>query len=347
MDILDTLPFDYTRPEARELRDLLANLYYRDTDIVRLADAINFPRSEIPFRDTAQATWHDLLSEARNRTTLRTLIEYILEDGRAGAISGRLTELLADAPITDAPNTKTLPHPVTPFDISRAEKITGSRPTFLDLSFFHRCLAVAPAVVRVVSVFSKSRSTGTGVLISENLVLTNHHVLFDWERQHERAKAVQIWFGYETASNGKPRRHQIVSGRTDRILGDPHYDWATIPLANSPSSDFRPVSPYLKSTISIGDGVCIIQHVHGLPKQIAFQDNMMVWRNNDFLLYLTDTDEGSSGSPVFDENWRLIGLHRGHEEAGTSDRPEVVNVGVSMDTIMDGLHSLRSRPQAR
>ena len=34
---LDALPFDWTRPESRALRDLLAGAYYREQAVVQLA----------------------------------------------------------------------------------------------------------------------------------------------------------------------------------------------------------------------------------------------------------------------------------------------------------------------
>jgi len=56
--------------------------------------------------------------------------------------------------------------------------------------------------------------------------------------------------------------------------------------------------------------VNIIQHPGGGPKQYATVNNRLVdLRDDGFLLYETDTLEGSSGAPVFSQYWETIGLH--------------------------------------
>jgi endonuclease G len=66
----------------------------------------------------------------------------------------------------------------------------------------------------------------------------------------------------------------------------------------------------VKGKIRKGDPVNIIQHPHGKPKQYATVNNQLLdLRDDGFLLYETDTLEGSSGSPVFNQHWETIGLH--------------------------------------
>jgi len=65
-----------------------------------------------------------------------------------------------------------------------------------------------------------------------------------------------------------------------------------------------------KGKILKGDPVNIIQHPEGGPKQYATVNNHLLdLRDDGFLLYETDTLEGSSGSPVFNQHWETIGLH--------------------------------------
>src|SRR5205814_4157357 len=61
-----------------------------------------------------------------------------------------------------------------------------------------------------------------------------------------------------------------------------------------------------------GECVTIIQHPKGDPKQIALRENEVLHLpgNEDaFLHYQTDTHPGSSGSPVFNDNWEVVALH--------------------------------------
>ena len=55
--------------------------------------------------------------------------------------------------------------------------------------------------------------------------------------------------------------------------------------------------------------VNIVQHPNGEPKQLAARQNRLVDLVEDFLHYETDTAPGSSGSPVFNDQWEVVGLH--------------------------------------
>ncbi|MEH2083397.1 MAG: LamG-like jellyroll fold domain-containing protein [Nostoc sp.] len=58
-----------------------------------------------------------------------------------------------------------------------------------------------------------------------------------------------------------------------------------------------------------GDSVIIVQHPKGKPKQMASNNVIYNGLYKNFLRYETDSDYGSSGSPVFNARWELVGLH--------------------------------------
>jgi V8-like Glu-specific endopeptidase len=58
-----------------------------------------------------------------------------------------------------------------------------------------------------------------------------------------------------------------------------------------------------------GDHVVIVQHPQGGPKQIALTANQVVNVYEHRLQYTTDTLSGSSGSPVFNDDWEVIAIH--------------------------------------
>jgi N-acetylmuramoyl-L-alanine amidase len=66
----------------------------------------------------------------------------------------------------------------------------------------------------------------------------------------------------------------------------------------------------LRGTGFNGDLVNIIQHPEGRSKEIVIFNNELGKLHRDFLVYESDTQPGSSGSPLFNNRWELIGLHR-------------------------------------
>lgn len=68
-----------------------------------------------------------------------------------------------------------------------------------------------------------------------------------------------------------------------------------------------------------GDSVIIVQHSKGKPKQMANSNVIENGLYKNFLRYKTDSDYGSSGSPVFNAQWELVGLHHAAIPAETQD----------------------------
>jgi endonuclease G len=158
---------------------------------------------------------------------------------------------------------------------------------------------------------------GTGWLIGDDLLVTNHHVVnarnageaaasnADLLRQ---ASAATVNFDFD-ADDSAPVN--ITVSKLE--LSDPALDYAVLRLSQPPA-DRGPLrlSPQLLTmTASTFVPVNIIQHPRGLPKRIAFRNNLLSGADGDTIRYFTDTDFGSSGSPVCDDTWRVVALHRG------------------------------------
>ncbi|MBC7828275.1 MAG: trypsin-like peptidase domain-containing protein [Chitinophagaceae bacterium] len=80
-----------------------------------------------------------------------------------------------------------------------------------------------------------------------------------------------------------------------------------------------PGLPAMDASQNSPQRVYIIGHPAGGTLQFSFQDNLLLDYDDHKLHYRTPTVGGSSGSPVFNANWDLIGLHH----AGRTDMPRL------------------------
>ncbi len=61
--------------------------------------------------------------------------------------------------------------------------------------------------------------------------------------------------------------------------------------------------------VLVDSRVNIIQHPMGRPKEISMQNNFVQYVGGNVVQYVTSTLPGSSGSPVFNDNWEVVALH--------------------------------------
>lgn len=130
---------------------------------------------------------------------------------------------------------------------------------------------------------------GTGVVVADNQVATNCHVL---------RKTGKAW-----VSQGEDA-YQIES-----VQADPHHDLCLLNFSNLP---FKPVGIGSTQTLIKGEEVISMGHSNGVPAPITsvgqvkalypLDSGNVVRTSARFML-------GASGSPMFDGNGRLIGFN--------------------------------------
>jgi endonuclease G len=195
------------------------------------------------------------------------------------------------------------------------ERVIGKRD-FVGIEFLEMALAVARFVGRV-SIRSSSgaiQGFGTGFMVSPRLLMTNNHVLDG----ALAARFSEVEFDFQNDRAGRPL--PVKSFRLlpeEFFLTDPELDFTLVAVAprsaNDPSIE---LSRYTWTRLNgqqgkalLGDALNIIQHPRGEPKQLVLRSNELVDLLDTFAHYVTDTDPGSSGSPVFNDQWEVVALH--------------------------------------
>jgi hypothetical protein len=332
---LDQIPLDFTNPAVKELRRLLSDTYFRSADVIALVQGAGASPAAINWDQPMVLVWHEVLFKLQNQDRLRALLLNLI-DGPDRALAERLRELTAEQPVTEAPS-----HPATDRGLAIWEKqggrerITGPESTLLDVSFLRRGTELASAVARLLVELDGVPYYGTAFRIGADLMLTNHHVLF--ADSGNPATGVNAWFGFERSFDGKDREPIIVPGRIETITGDPVHDWATFRLAGLAPGGTAVISLTGAAPVTVDDRVYIIQHPNGGVKKIGMVHNVVRYVDDDVIRYLTDTDGGSSGSPVFNEQWQLVALHHQWIEDKTGRTTEIRNQGRRIERVAAGL----------
>jgi endonuclease G len=243
-------------------------------------------------------------------------------------------------------------HPIDPAAITAADPAAVTAAVavleriiqtddLLPVGYLEGGAAAARAVGRVVVRDARGRLAGygTGSLVSPDLLLTNHHVLAD----AGTAGRSGVEFDYQDGMDGRPLPLQGFSLDPGRFFfADRELDFALVAVKATPGElapfGFNPLVAS-EGKVIIGDFVTIIQHPGGEKKQVALRENRIVDILESFLHYQTDTEPGSSGSPVFNDQWEIVALHHAGVPAPEHDQyGGFINEGVRVSSLLAFLH---------
>lgn len=229
------------------------------------------------------------------------------------------------------------------------EALQGVANDLQPIAFMTEGAAVRRAIAKVVVDTDTYHTEGSGFLVGPSVFITNQHVL----RDIAVSQQALLIFDYELDESGQPRTPTRFRLDPNRLaLFSPEVgglDYALIALGER--VDGVAVADDLGFCVlsntpdrhAIGMNVNIIQHPGGTHKQIAVRNNLLTYRTDTTLLYETDTNVGSSGSPVFNDDWDVVALHHYGEpfteklDAAGNPLPLNVNEGIRISSIYEDL----------
>ena len=203
------------------------------------------------------------------------------------------------------------------------------------IAFLEQGIAVSKSVAHITLA---DGGLATGFLIAPDILLTNHHVF----RVKDDAQSAKVRFNYQTDLYGNflpsdeydcdPesffKNNEALDYAVVRIKGEAGVKWGCLKL--------KPID------VKVNNKVNIIQHPGGGPKQIAMNDNEVKYVDETIVQYITDTLPGSSGSPVFNDNWQLIALHHsgGNIPEPSTNSIHFRNEGIRIGAIIKDIPTL-------
>lgn len=202
------------------------------------------------------------------------------------------------------------------------QKIMGNVNHLVKINWLQKGIHASRSVCQVVRADGKK---GTGFVLRDGYLMTNFHVL----PTREKVATSKIVFDFEEDFLGNSLRTSEFFLEPDDMSCSPiqEFDYTYVKIRENPENPLAQWGCLELDTFSepqVNAPVTIIQHPLGESKQIALTANKIIGINAHRLLYQTDTEKGSSGSPVFSNEWKVIALHhagRTEEDGGLVVNP--------------------------
>lgn len=347
--LFDEFPYPWHRRDAQQLHQLIVRTFYTSQAVLQLVQNSGLNPAAINFNQPVIFIWRETFNEAVNQAALRTLIQNAHDSlNPSSPVRQSLANILADKQNPE-------PEPTTPS--GKPNFINGSSEITNDEALLYRDdltlqIGKLPALIKVLEIMlhyspSVCKLTldinghpqfGTAFKIADDMLLTNWHVLHKLPEETP-ATTVTAEFGYDDNGSGGILAAKIIECDETTIIADKDDDWAIIRTKVPMDPSWPIIKLSAAAAPKLNTSAYIIQHPNGDRKRLGFVRNQVSFFDPRVVHYLTDTQEGSSGAPVFNSDGQLIALHhRGGEPQEVLGRPPTKkNEGIRISRITAGL----------
>lgn len=250
------------------------------------------------------------------------------------------------------------------------ERMVNPAHGFIDFATWSQALLEIEG--QVCRIELGNEALGTGFIVGDSFVLTNRHVVQDVIADAALAESVVLRFDYKRSRAGV----EVHSGTTFQLDAEwlvderPHspadtgagpaatpdpdqLDYALLRVApdadgkalhNSPVggsggtiSRGHMKTPIPASSLAPSQPIVIVQHPNGEPLKLAIDTDAVIAVDENRVRYRTNTEPGSSGSPVFDGHLNLVALHHaGDPDYSELHHPEY-NQGIPIERVQSSI----------
>lgn len=224
-------------------------------------------------------------------------------------------------------------------------------------------------VCRIEDPRDSRKALGTGFLVGPDLVLTNYHVVMDYlpgpDGRAPKSDTSQLACRFDFSTEQPQIDGNVVPVVTDSpflsfapfsrfdpgdagglpVVGEA--DYALLRISRKIGDEGKRKWGRLSNMVprpASPDTLIILQHPEGAPLKLAIGTVLRLNQNETRLLYSTNTEGGSSGSPCFNFNLELVALHHGGDP--DHSRSAEFNQGVPVERILDHIRKNPKLDQA-
>lgn len=323
------------KPDKRMARDI-AQRAGIDTDYIDTDQAVAYVWKDLLQYASSNGQLRDLLKELlqqlNDKHPYHPFFKNILDSGLAAIeaepvdAQGKPEFITGDDDITEQESLLYSDDLTLPFGKLRAL-----------IQTLQKLETIAPAVCRLVVSINNDVKGGTGFRIGQQTILTNHHVFH--KKTGERATAVTAQFGYVDDGEGGFENGTNFKCDIGSIQSNKQSDWAIIITNDALPATIPIIDLNSHAAAKINDQAFIIQHPLGGTKKLGYVRNSVSYVDGIIAHYLTDTQQGSSGAPVFNGHGQLIAVHRagGRPIELAGQQPMKKNEGILISKILEEL----------